>query len=112
MSAHVAKSNLPYDKEITDIVDYVINFKVTSDVAYETAWNCFMDTLGCGLEALEYEAEFLVADIGESVAVEFGNIDRVEEVATTRGPIKAAQQIHQRRFARADAASESYNEGH
>jgi 2-methylcitrate dehydratase len=56
MSSHIAKSNLPYDKEITDIVDYVINFKVTSDVAYETAWNCFMDTLGCGLEALEYEA--------------------------------------------------------
>ena len=56
MSSHIAKSNLPYDKEIVDIVDYVINFKVTSDVAYETAWNCFMDTLGCGLEALEYEA--------------------------------------------------------
>ena len=41
---------------IIDIVDYALNFEVTSPVAYETAWNCFMDTLGCGLEALEYEA--------------------------------------------------------
>ena len=56
MSAHVTKSNLPYDKEIVDIVDYVMNFEIKSPVAYETAWNCFMDTLGCGLEALEYEA--------------------------------------------------------
>ena len=60
------------------------------------------------VEALEYEAEFLVADIGESVAVEFGNIDPVEEVATTRGPIKAAQQIHQRRFARAAGAHQGH----
>ena len=52
MSSHVAKSNLPYDKEIVDIVDYVINYEVKSPVAYETAWNCLLDTLGCGLEAL------------------------------------------------------------
>ena len=56
MSAHISKSNVPYDKEIIDIVDYVINYEIKSPVAYETAWNCFMDTLGCGLEALEYEA--------------------------------------------------------
>ena len=73
MSAHVAKSNLPYDKEITDIVDYVINFKVTSDVAYETAWNCFMDTLGCGLEALEYEAcTKLLGPVAPGVTVKNG----------------------------------------
>ena len=56
MSAHISKSNVPYDKEIIDIVDYVINYEIKSPGAYETAWNCFMDTLGCGLEALEYEA--------------------------------------------------------
>ena len=56
MSSHIAKSNQPYDQEIIDIVDYVENFEISSPVAYETAWNCFMDTLGCGLEALEYEA--------------------------------------------------------
>ena len=56
MSSHIAKSNQPYDQEIIDIVDYVENYEISSPVAYETAWNCFMDTLGCGLEALEYEA--------------------------------------------------------
>lgn len=56
MSSHVAISNLPYDKEIIDIVDYVINYEVKSSLAYETAWYCFLDTLGCGLEALDYPA--------------------------------------------------------
>jgi 2-methylcitrate dehydratase len=56
MSSHISKSNQPYDQEIIDIVDYVENYEIKSPVAYETAWNCFMDTLGCGLEALEYEA--------------------------------------------------------
>ena len=56
MSSHVSQGNQPYDQAIIDIVDYALNFQITSPVAYETAWNCFMDTLGCGLEALEYEA--------------------------------------------------------
>jgi 2-methylcitrate dehydratase len=56
MSSHISKSNQPYDQEIIEIVDYVENYEINSPVAYETAWNCFMDTLGCGLEALEYEA--------------------------------------------------------
>jgi len=56
MSSHVVKNNQPYDQPIIDIVDYVLNYEVKSPVAYETAWNCLLDTLGCGLEALEYEA--------------------------------------------------------
>ena len=56
MSSHVAQGNQPYDQAIIDIVDYALNYEIKSPVAYETAWNCFMDTLGCGLEALEYEA--------------------------------------------------------
>ena len=56
MSSHVSQGNQPYDQAIIDIVDYVLNYEIKSPVAYETAWNCFMDTLGCGLEALEYEA--------------------------------------------------------
>ena len=56
MSSHVVKNNQPYDQPIIDIVDYVLNYEIKSPVAYETAWNSFMDTLGCGLESLEYEA--------------------------------------------------------
>ena len=44
------------DKVLVDIVDYVFNYEVESDVAYETARLCLIDTLGCGLEALEYPA--------------------------------------------------------
>jgi 2-methylcitrate dehydratase len=56
MSSHVSQGNQPYDQAIIDIVDYALNYEIKSPAAYETAWNCFMDTLGCGLEALEYEA--------------------------------------------------------
>ena len=56
MSSHVSQGNQPYDQVIIDIVDYTLNYEISSPVAYETAWNCFLDTLGCGLEALEYEA--------------------------------------------------------
>ena len=56
MSANIARVNQEFDKEIVDIVDYVFDYEVTSDLAYETAWSCLMDTLGCGLESLEYEA--------------------------------------------------------
>ena len=56
MSSHITRPVQEFDKEIIDIVDYALNFQVNSDVAYETAFNCLLDTIGCGLEALEYEA--------------------------------------------------------
>jgi 2-methylcitrate dehydratase len=56
VSSHIARPVQDFDKEIIDIVDYALNFEVTSNVAYETAYNCLLDTIGCGLEALEYEA--------------------------------------------------------
>lgn len=44
------------DTVLVDIADYVLNYKIDSSLAYETARNCLIDTLGCGLEALEYPA--------------------------------------------------------
>ena len=44
------------DKVLADIADYTLNYKIDSDLAYTTARYCLMDTLGCGLEALEYPA--------------------------------------------------------
>jgi len=41
---------------ITDIADYALDYAVKSELAYETAAYCLIDTLGCGLEALEYPA--------------------------------------------------------
>ncbi|MES2538534.1 MAG: bifunctional 2-methylcitrate dehydratase/aconitate hydratase [Pseudomonadota bacterium] len=45
-----------WDQVLVDIVDYVTEFNITSGLAYDTARNCLIDTLGCGLEALEYPA--------------------------------------------------------
>jgi 2-methylcitrate dehydratase len=56
MSSHVVAKNQPYDQVIIDIVDYALNYEIKSPVAYETAWSSFLDTVGCGLESLEYEA--------------------------------------------------------
>jgi len=56
MSSHVVVNNQPYDQVIIDIVDYALNYEINSPVAYDTAWSSFLDTVGCGLESLEYEA--------------------------------------------------------
>ncbi len=44
------------DQVLIDIVDYVFDYRIDSALALETARNCLIDTLGCGLEALEYPA--------------------------------------------------------
>ena len=56
MSSHITKSNQPFDQEIQDIVDYALNYEVKSELAYKTAWSGLLDTIGCGLESLEYQA--------------------------------------------------------
>lgn len=50
------KSSQPFDQEMVDIVDYALDYTISSELAYSTAWYCFLDTIGCGLESLEYEA--------------------------------------------------------
>jgi 2-methylcitrate dehydratase len=56
MSSHISNVRPPFDQPIVDIVDYVMGYEVTSELAYETARYCLMDTLGCGLQALEFPA--------------------------------------------------------
>ena len=56
MSSHISNVRPKPDQALLDIVDYVKKYKIKSDVAYETARNCLIDTLGCGLEALSYPA--------------------------------------------------------
>lgn len=43
-----------FDKELALIADYVAKFTINSDLAYSTARYCLMDSLGCGLLALQY----------------------------------------------------------
>ncbi|SAK67164.1 2-methylcitrate dehydratase [Caballeronia fortuita] len=56
MSAPISNVRPEPDKVLVDIVDYVLGYSVDSTLALETARNCLIDTLGCGLEALSYPA--------------------------------------------------------
>jgi 2-methylcitrate dehydratase len=56
MSAHVSNVRPKPDRVLVDIADYVGKYQIESAEAYNTARLCLMDTLGCGLEALEYPA--------------------------------------------------------
>ena len=55
MSNYVESNVKPqYDQVMVDIADYVLHKKIDSDLAYETARLCLMDTLGCGMLALNF----------------------------------------------------------
>jgi 2-methylcitrate dehydratase len=56
MSAGVSNVRPRPDKVLVDIADYVGKHEIRSAEAYATARLCLMDTLACGLEALEYPA--------------------------------------------------------
>ena len=56
MSARISNERPAPDKVLTDIADYALSYEVKSNLAYSTARACLIDTLGCGLEALEYPA--------------------------------------------------------
>jgi 2-methylcitrate dehydratase len=56
MSAPISNVRPDPDKVLAEIVDYVLDYSVDSTLALETARNCLIDTLGCGLEALSYPA--------------------------------------------------------
>jgi 2-methylcitrate dehydratase len=53
---HISNIRPPFDGVIVDIVDYVLNYRITKGLAYETARYCLLDTLGCGLQALDFPA--------------------------------------------------------
>ena len=53
--AAITNKQIP-DQVLIDIADYVADFSVENKEAFNTARNCLIDTLGCGLEALSYPA--------------------------------------------------------
>ncbi|MCG6951758.1 MAG: bifunctional 2-methylcitrate dehydratase/aconitate hydratase [Betaproteobacteria bacterium] len=56
MSGHISNLRPKPDEVLVRIADYVAKTRISSKEAYDTARHCLMDTLGCGLEALEYPA--------------------------------------------------------
>ncbi|GAB3381527.1 MmgE/PrpD family protein [Azotobacter armeniacus] len=93
MSANVDLNNRPdYDKVLQDIADYVLNYKITSKEALNTARNCLIDTLGCGLLALRFpECTKHLGPIVEGTVVPNGA--RVPGTSFRLDPVKAAWDI-------------------
>ncbi|WKK60262.1 bifunctional 2-methylcitrate dehydratase/aconitate hydratase [Sphingobacterium sp. BN32] len=56
MSSFISNDRPQPDQVLVDIADYVLDYKINSDLALKTAHYCFLDTIGCGFEALTYPA--------------------------------------------------------
>ncbi|MGK2914475.1 MAG: 2-methylcitrate dehydratase [Porticoccaceae bacterium] len=93
MPTNVDRNERPdYDREIQDIADYVLNYSIDSEEAYDTARHCLMDTLGCGLLALRFpECTKHLGPIVEGTLVPHGA--RVPGTSFRLDPVKAAWDI-------------------
>ncbi|CAM3653703.1 2-methylcitrate dehydratase [Rheinheimera salexigens] len=93
MATNADINNRPdYDQVIQDIADYVLTFQVFSDEALNTARNCLMDTLGCGLLALRFpECTKHLGPIVQGTLVPNGA--RVPGTSLALDPVKAAWDI-------------------
>ncbi|TLX62166.1 2-methylcitrate dehydratase [Stutzerimonas nosocomialis] len=93
MSANVDLNERPdYDPVIQDIADYVLSYRVESVEALDTARNCLMDTLGCGLLALRFpECTKHLGPLVEGTLVPHGA--RVPGTSFRLDPVKAAWDI-------------------
>lgn len=93
MSANVDLNNRPdYDQVLQDIADYVLNYKVASALALDTARNSLIDALGCGLLSLRFpECTKHLGPIVEGTIVPLGA--RVPGTNLRLDPVKAAWDI-------------------
>lgn len=81
-----------WDQVMVDIADYVLDYRNDSALALETARLCLLDTLGCGLEALEFPAcTKLLGPVVPGTSVPDGA--RVPGTNHQLDPIKAAFDI-------------------
>ncbi|WP_423822423.1 bifunctional 2-methylcitrate dehydratase/aconitate hydratase [Salinisphaera sp. SPP-AMP-43] len=93
MSADIrSASRVPFDTVITRIADYVCDVEIDSAEALETARYCLIDTLGCGLQALNYPAcTKLLGPVVEGATLADGA--RVPGTAYALDPVTAAFNI-------------------
>lgn len=93
MSANVDMNNRPApDQVLVDIAKYVCDMEIKSDEAYDTARNCLIDTLGCGLLALRFpECTKHLGPLVPGTTVRNGA--RVPGTSHEMDPVKAAWDI-------------------
>ena len=73
MSATISAVRPPPDALLCDLADYALTASIESDEAYDTARYCLMDSLGCGILALNYPAcTKLLGPIVPGLAMENG----------------------------------------
>lgn len=81
-----------YDEVLQQIADYVLTYQIESDEAWDTARNCLIDTLGCGLLALRFpECTKHLGPLVEGTVVPHGA--RVPGTQFRLDPVKAAWDI-------------------
>ncbi|MCZ6885956.1 MAG: 2-methylcitrate dehydratase, partial [Alphaproteobacteria bacterium] len=81
-----------FDKVLVDIADYVMDYEIDSDDAYQTAAHCLLDALGCGILALQYPAcTRLLGPMVEGLSVPHGV--RVPGTNYELDPVKGAFDI-------------------
>lgn len=93
MSSNVDINERPDpDQELIDIAEYVVNYNIDSTEAYDTARNCLIDTLGCGLLALRFpECTKHLGPLVPGTTVRHGA--RVPGTSHELDPVKAAWDI-------------------
>ncbi|MDX1455931.1 MAG: bifunctional 2-methylcitrate dehydratase/aconitate hydratase [Gammaproteobacteria bacterium] len=80
------------EKVLTDIADYVLDYEVQSDEAYQTARYCLMDSLACAMLAMEYPAcTKLLGPVVPGAEMQDGA--RVPGTAFSLDPVQAAFNI-------------------
>ena len=87
MSSNVDLNVRPgFDGLVSEIADYVSSYKIKSDLALDTARNCLIDTIGCGLLALQFPAcTKMLGPIVKNTKVPFGV--RVPGTLTPKGTL-------------------------
>ncbi|MFO7647521.1 2-methylcitrate dehydratase [Halomonas sp. 3H] len=92
MSTVEANVRPAYDDELQKIADYVLDYRIDSPEAWNTARLCLMDTLGCGLLALRFpECTKHLGPQVEGTVVPHGA--RVPGTSFRLDPVKAAWDI-------------------
>ncbi|HTP65506.1 MAG TPA: bifunctional 2-methylcitrate dehydratase/aconitate hydratase [Geobacteraceae bacterium] len=90
----VSTSNIrpPYDREMREIADYVVDYGIESDEARDTAALVLLDSLGCALLALDFpECRRLLGPIVPGTVVPLGA--RVPGTRFELDPVKCAFDI-------------------
>ncbi|MFI4938369.1 MAG: MmgE/PrpD family protein, partial [Candidatus Berkiellales bacterium] len=93
MSTDLSKNiKPPVDNIIIKIADYIVDYEITSELAFKTAQYCLADSLGCAMLALTFkDCTQLLGPWVSGMKIEHGS--RVPGTSFELDPIKAAFDI-------------------